>query len=72
MGNPTMISYIMVVSLIVGGQVKEIGREIYPDLHACNVSGHVKQVEFGSKGMYNIIIECRRSPNLGKQNENIF
>jgi hypothetical protein len=29
-------------------------------LHACNVSGHVKQVEFGSKGMYNIIIECRK------------
>ena len=60
MGNPTMISYIMVISLIVSGQAKEISREIYPDLHACNVSGHVKEVEFRSKGMYDIIIECRK------------
>jgi hypothetical protein len=55
-----MISYIMVISLVVGGQVKEIGREIYPDLHECNIAGHVKEIEFSSKGMYNIIIECRK------------
>jgi len=55
-----MISYIMVISLVVSGQVKEIGREIYPDLHECNIAGHVKEIEFSSKGMYNIIIECRK------------
>lgn len=55
-----MISYIMVVSLIVGGQVKEIDREIYPDLHECNIAGHVKEVEFRNKGKYDIIIECRK------------
>jgi hypothetical protein len=50
----------MVISLIVSGQVKEIDREIYPDLHECNIAGHVKEVEFRSKGMYDIIIECRK------------
>jgi len=56
-----MINYIMVVSILVGGHVEEIGREIYPDLHECNIAGHVKEIEYGSKGMYNIIIECRKA-----------
>ena len=56
-----MINYIMVISMLVNGHVKEIGREIHPDLHSCNLSGHVKEIEYGSKGVYNIIIECRKA-----------
>jgi hypothetical protein len=53
----------MIISILVSGHVEPIGMEYYPDLHECNISGHMKELEYGSKGIYNVIIECRKVNN---------
>jgi len=46
--------------MLVHGTPKEIGREPCYDLHACNVRADEIEHDYGSKGIYNVIIECRR------------
>jgi hypothetical protein len=62
MGDASM-NYLMVISMIVSGHIKPIEMEYYTDLHQCNIAGHIKEVEYGSKGIYNVIIECRKVNN---------
>jgi hypothetical protein len=55
-----MYSYILIISMLIHGTPKEIGREPCYDLHACNVRADEIEYDYGNKGIYNIIIECKR------------
>jgi hypothetical protein len=54
------MSYILVISMLIQGVPHMIGTEYCYDLHACNVRADEIERDYGDKGIYNVVIECKR------------